>query len=111
LEKLTVEQRRMVIDYYATKLVEEWPAEMNGLEIEQRLEDAHRELAWRTNKAISSELFNNLIEFMLDYQTFDRDPAGWLNEHGWADTAPRRYYWKQHMNDMIFALINDIAGV
>lgn len=112
MEKLTVEQRRMVIDYYTTKLVEEWPAALTGQQIENRMYEAALLMEARLNRFINKYTFNNLIEFMLDQQTFDRDPAGWLNENGgWEDTAPRRYYWKQYMDDMISALINDIAGV
>lgn len=111
MEKLTVEQRRMVIEYYAQKLVEEWPAVLTGIQVESRMYEAALLMEARLNRFVNKVTFNNLIELMLDYQTFDRDPAGWLEENGWEDTAPRQYHWKQYMNDMISALINDVAGM
>lgn len=111
MEKLTVEQRRMVIDYYATKLVEEWPAVLTGEEIEKRLYEAALKLEWRLNKFVNKTTFNELIEYMLDQQSFDRDPDGWLNENGYEATEQTREYWRTHLTDMISTRINDIAGV
>lgn len=111
--KLTVEQRRMVIDYYATKLVEEWPAVMTGIEVENRLYEAALMMEHRINKFINKDSFNNLIEFMLDQQTFDRDPDGWLYENGHGDNVKPSVVedWKHYLDDMVSALINDIAGI
>ena len=109
--KLTVAQRRMVIEYYATKLVEEWPAVLTGIQVEKRVYEAALAMEWRLNKFVNKITFNNLIEFMLDQQTFDRDPDGWLNENGYEATEFTRENWKHYHNDMISALINDIAGI
>lgn len=111
MEKLTVAQRRMVIDYYATKLVEEWPAVLTGEEIEKRLYEAALQLEWRLNKFVIKPVFNNLIEFMLDQQSFDRDPQGWLHENGHEDSAKQILATKEYHEDMISSYINDIAGV
>ena len=109
--KLTVEQRRMVIEYFAQKLVEEWPAVLTGEQIEKRLYEAALKMELRLNKFVNKSTFNNLIELMLDQQTFDRDPESWLYENGYLNTSETRWYWKNHHEDMISALINDIAGI
>jgi hypothetical protein len=111
LEKLTVAQRRMVIDYYATKLVEEWPAVLFGIEIEARLYEAALKLEWRLNRFVNKTIFNQLIEHMLNEQAFDRDPEGWFNENGIEDTEANKLDWQHYFKDIISAKINDIAGV
>lgn len=111
MEKLTVEQRRMVIDYYATKLVEEWPAVLTGIEIEKRLYEAALKMEGRINKFINKYTFNELIEAMLDQQSFDRDPQGWLYENGHEDNAQQVLQTKHRFEDIISDLINQIAGV
>lgn len=111
MEKLTVAQRRMVIDYYATKLVEEWPAVITGIEIEKRLYEAALKLEWRLNRFVNKSIFNELIEFMLDQQSFDRDPEGWLDEQGFVPTSEKVFNMKHYFEDIISAKINDIAGV
>lgn len=111
MEKLTVAQRRMVIDYYATKLVEEWPAVLTGEEIEKRLYEAALKMEGRINKFINKYTFNELIEFMLDQQSFDRDPDGWLEENGWDNSNDTKLRWGYYFVDVVSARINDIAGV
>lgn len=111
MEKLTVAQRRMVIDYYATKLVEEWPAVLTGIEIEKRLYEAALKMEARLNKFVNKYTFNALIELMLDQQSFDRDPDGWLNEQGYDANDAQKWYQKNYFEDMISDRINQIAGV
>lgn len=111
MEKLTVAQRRMVIDYYATKLVEEWPQVLTGEEIEKRLYEAALKLEWRLNKFVNKSIFNRLIEHMLDQQSFDRDPDGWFNENGIEDNEANKLDWQHYFEDIISTKINEIAGV
>lgn len=101
----------MVIDYYATKLVEEWPAELTGLEVEKRLYEAALKMEGRINKFINKTEFNVLITYMLDQQSFDRDPYGWMDENGHPQTVDARWSWKVYFEDIISDRINQIAGV
>jgi hypothetical protein len=84
---LTREQRRMVIEFYATQCAAEMPSdEMPKAEFYQ---DLHREeYRLRAMKGIEKVIpevyWTDLIEELLEYQSFDRDPAGWLEENGYS---------------------------
>lgn len=83
---LTVEQRRMVVEYFATKCVEEMPSE--DMPKAEFFRDLHSE-EWRlqTMKAIEKVIpeadWSELLEWLLDYQTFDRDPESFIHERAY----------------------------
>lgn len=99
---LTVEQRRMVVEYFAIKCVEEMPSE--DMPKAEFFRDLHSE-EWRiqTMKAIEKVIpeadWSDLLEDLLEYQSFDRDPEGYMYQNHYR---PSRYTVEQvrdHLND------------
>jgi hypothetical protein len=106
---LTVEQRRMVVEYFATKCVEEMPSEDMPKAVFFR--DLHSE-EWRlqTMKAIEKVIpelsWDSLLETLLDYQSFDRDPEGWMHENDYVGTVQGM---RTTLNDEASDYINQVA--
>lgn len=97
---LTVEQRRMVVEYFATKCVEEMPSE--DMPKAEFFRDLHSE-EWRlqTMKAIEKVIpelsWDSLLETLLDYQSFDRDPEGWMDTHAYGNNTVQEM--RESLND------------
>lgn len=105
---LTVEQRRMVVEYFATKCVEEMPSEDTPKA--EFFRDLHSaEWRIRTMKAIEKvileEEWSDLLEDLLDYQSFDRNPEQWMYENGAANRARAKYI----LEDFISLHIDAVA--
>lgn len=106
---LTVEQRRMVVEYFATKCVEEMPSE--DMPMAEFYRDLHSE-EWRikTMKAIEKVIpeqdWDSLLEWLLDYQSFDRDPEIWMHERGYDHPA---HTVREYLNDQASMHIDVVA--
>lgn len=106
---LTVEQRRMVIEYFATKCVEEMPSE--DMPKAEFFRDLHSE-EWRLEamkaieRVINEDDWSRLLEELIRYQSFDRDPEGWIYENGYEDTVQRV---REYLNDEASVQINVVA--
>lgn len=108
---LTVEQRRMVVEYYATKCVEDMPSE--DMPKADFFRDLHSE-EWRlqTMKAIEKVIpefeWTSLVGWLLEYQSFDRDPEGYMHTDGlWGLNTVQSH--RDYLNDQASALINAVA--
>jgi hypothetical protein len=108
---LTVEQRRMVVEYFATKCVEEMPSE--DMPKAEFFRDLHSE-EWRlqTMKAIEKVIperdWNNLVENLLDYQSFDRNPEEYMFDKDY-DSRYTVANVRENLNDMASAHIDMAA--
>jgi hypothetical protein len=106
---LTVEQRRMVVEYFATKCVEEMPSE--DMPKAEFFRDLHSE-EWRlqTMKAIERVIPERnwmlLLEWLLDYQSFDRDPEGWKFDKGYEEPVQGV---REYLNDEASVAIDRVA--
>lgn len=86
--KLTKEQAKMVIEYFAVKAAEEAPV----TDLDWVAWDKHM---WMTNYTVSLAIervinmsdWATLLNAALDSQSFDRDPGGYLHQHGWTDST------------------------
>lgn len=107
---LTVQERRMIVEYYATKCVEEMPSE--DMPRAEFFRDLHSE-EWRLRtmkaieKVIPERAWSELLEDLLEYQTFDRDPEAYLYEN--YDDALSVESVRGHLNDMASSHINVVA--
>lgn len=108
---LTVEQRRMVVEYYATKCVEEMPSE--DAPKAEFFRDLHSE-EWRLRtmkaieKVISEDSWIGLLESLASYQIFDRDPQAYMHEQGYSVNRPS-YEVRDYLNDQASGYINEVA--
>jgi len=84
MEQLTAQQAKMVLEYFAQQAAEDAP-EHNA--------DTHM---WMTRyqaslaieRQITEEDWDALVVAMADYQSFDRDPYGYLHDRGLPSTTP-----------------------
>lgn len=84
---LTREQRRMVVEHFATQCAEDMPSDdMPDAEFYQ---DLHSE-EWRLGtmraieKVIPEQAWKHLVESISNYLSFDRDAEGWREENGYT---------------------------
>lgn len=109
--KLTQAQRRIIVEHFAEQCAQDVPAQLTGLELEHHLEWWRLKLALAMDGRKVDEIdWSILTSWVLDFQSFDRDPAGWLNEQGYDDSVSRREHWHDYLNDEISARINLVAG-
>ena len=51
--------------------------------------------------------WDSLVNHMIDLQSFDRDPAGWLNENGEDDTYKTRTTTRWNLQDAVSSAIDN----
>ena len=106
---LTVEQRRKIVEYLAGECVLTMPSE--DIAKAEFFRDLHSE-EWRlrTMKAIERVIneddWSRLLEELIRYQSFDRDPEGWIYENGYEDTVQRV---REYLDDEVSVQINVVA--
>ena len=108
-QNLTREQRRMIVEHMATECVQEMPSEdMPSAAFYRDLHSEH----WRlqTMKAIEKVFpeadWNELLERLEQYQSFDRNPEQWMDENDYEDTAESV---REYLNDEISLSIDVVA--
>lgn len=90
----------MIVEFYATKCVEEMPSE--DMPKAEFFRDLHSE-EWRlkTMKAIEKVIpeadWSELLEWLIAYQWFDRDPEGFMYQNGYDGYSPQEV--RNHLND------------
>lgn len=83
---LTREQRRMVVEFYATQCATEMPSdEMPKAEFYQDLHvEEYRLRAMKgIEKIIPEGDWADLVIELRNFQSFDRDPEGWMEQRGY----------------------------
>ena len=111
-QNLTREQRRMIVEHMATECVQEMPSE--DMPRAEFFRDLHSE-EWRIKtmkaieKVIPEDAWKDLLVGLLMYQSFDRDPDGWLEEHGYTPSPRIVFNWRDSFNNEISAAINVAA--
>lgn len=111
-QNLTREQRRMIVERMATECVQEMPSE--DMPRAEFFRDLHSE-EWRikTMKAIEKVIpeadWTELLETLLDSQSFDRDPEAWLYERGNETSPVVILAWRDHFTNHISHNIDQVA--
>ena len=105
--KLTKEQAKMVIEYFAKQAAEEAPVQ----DTTWNNWDKHMWLTCYTVSLAVERLINikdwaALVNAALDSQRFDRDPEGYLHEHGWTDSSKE---WMHDTLDDVLSMHIDTA--
>ena len=100
MEKLTAQQAKMVLEYFARQAAEDYP-------VAQRHEqDKHMWMTrYQASLAIERQITEldwvTLLNATRDLQSFDRDPAGYLNEQGILDTETHRDWELIYVTDQV----------
>lgn len=105
--KLTKNQRKMTIEYFATKCAEEMPVE--EVDQEQHFTEGHLEAQKAVSRNLNPYVWVTLVNELLDAQQLDRDPGGFLNSVGVVDTEQARESWKTYLDGEIGTLIDELA--
>lgn len=95
--KLTAQQSKMAIEYFAQQAAEDAPLE-NA--------DTHMWMTrYQASLAIERQIgewwWDSLVANMADLQSFDRDPAGYLYENGFDDTEAHRSDMDAHLKNQV----------
>jgi hypothetical protein len=112
MEQLTAQQALMVIEYFAGQAAEDAPAVHHG--DNETARDAFNKHVWLTHKAVCIALerevnahdWHGVIVNMIDLQSFDRDPEGYLNERGY--TEKDRDYMHGVLEDLVSWAIDEV---
>lgn len=102
MEKLTAQQAKMVIEYFAAQAAEDAPsvfADWRGWEKHVWMTRMQASLA--IEKQIVPLSWDSLLEAMTDWQSFDRDAGAYLCEIGYEDTAANRDLIHGRLEDLV----------
>lgn len=105
--KLTKEQAKMVIEYFSQQAAQEAPV----MDLDWKGWDSNMWL-WNYKASIAIERVLNmsdwaaLVNAQLDWQTFDRDPYGYLHQHGWTDSTED--WMRETLQDVLSAQIDTV---
>jgi hypothetical protein len=107
MNKLTKEQSKMVIEFFAQQAAQEAPV----MDLDWQNWDKH---IWMTNYtaalAIERRIHEGdwaaLVNAALDLQRFDRDPEAWLHERGELPSMNARYHYADVLQDVLSASID-----
>ena len=107
---LTREQRRQVVEFYATQCAAEMPSD--SMPKAEFFQDLHREeYRLRAMKGIEKVIpeadWTELVQEIRDSQSFERDPDAYMYARGIHHA--NKFVLKEDMNDSISALIDAAA--
>jgi hypothetical protein len=106
--KLTKEQSRMVIEYFATQAAEDAPATA----LDWANWDKHMWMTCYTaslaiERRINEHDWATLVNAAFDWQSFDRDPDAYLNERGYEEPW-QIDYMRGVLQDVLSASIDTV---
>ena len=107
--KLTKEQSRMVIEYFATQAAEDAPA----TDLAWDNWDKHMWMTCYTVSLAIERIVNikdwaTLVNAAFDWQSFDRDSAAYLYERGDEDNEHNVNYYHGMLQDILSASIDTV---
>jgi len=97
MEKLTAQQAKMVLEYFAQQAAEDAPLE-NA--------DTHMWMTrYQASLAIERQItemdWDRLVALMSDLQSFDRDPEGFVNERGYFPSRAKVLDMHHQLTDQV----------
>jgi hypothetical protein len=105
--KLTKEQAKMVIEFYAVQAAQEAPVnDTVWTEWDKHTWVTNYQTSLAIERRLNEHDWATLVNAALDYQSFDRDPAGYLYERGEDDTYKTRTTMRWTLQDVLSASID-----
>jgi hypothetical protein len=105
--KLTKEQAKMVIEFYAKQAAQEAPVnDTVWTEWDKHTWMTCYQTSLAIERKIDESFWVQLINAQLDAQLFDRDPDGYLHERGYDANDAQRWYMKGVLEDLVSVSID-----
>ena len=110
MEKLTAQQAKMVLEYFAQQAAEDYP-DTTLPEQDKHMWMTRYQCSLAIERQINEAYWETLVVTVGAYESFDRDPDGYLHQNGYKVTAEEREYTKDHLQyDVSFAIDNCFAN-
>jgi hypothetical protein len=90
MEQLTAQQAKQVIEYFAQQTAEDLPTG-SAVERDKHMWRALLTVSLAINRRVTELDWDVLVAAQIDFQSYDRDPEGWMNEHGYKDFGYYRH--------------------
>lgn len=107
LEKLTVAQAKMVIEYFSTQAAEDAPHHEDTAALDKHIWMTCYEVSLKIERKINEHDWAVLILDSMDWQSFERDPAAYLFERGDEDNEHTNNYYHEVLKDVLSASIDN----
>jgi hypothetical protein len=104
--KLTKEQSKMVIEFFAQQAAQEAPHHEDTAEWDKHIWMTNYEASLAVERKINEHDWAVLVLTAVQWQSFDRDPYGYLNERGYNDTARNAHDMKHTLQDVLSTSID-----
>jgi len=105
--KLTKEQAKMVIEYFSQQAAQDAPVkDLDWKEWDKHMWMTNYQTSLAIERVINEHDWAALVNAALDYQSFDRDAAGYLHERGEDDTEYMNNYYHEVLEDALSAHID-----
>jgi len=109
MPKLTKEQSKMAIEYFAKQAAEEAPrTDKTWVYWDRHMWMTLYTASLAIERIINMSDWAALVNAALDSQSFDRDPAGYLHERGEPDTSQNVDYMRGVLEDVLSASIDTV---
>lgn len=106
MKKLTPSQAKMVIEFYSQQAAQETPDTTDWGVWDKHMWMSNHVADLAVERLIAARDWSMLLSAQLDAQTFDRDPAGYLNDRDYNDTESERVYMQGILEDVVSAAID-----
>jgi hypothetical protein len=105
--KLTKEQAKMVIEFFSQQAAEDLPVrDSNWKAWDRHMWMTCYTVSLAIERKINEHDWATLLNAALDWQSFDRDPAGYLYERGEDDNEHTNNYYHEVLQDVLSASID-----
>lgn len=103
-QKLTEQQAKMVIEFLSEQAAQDYP-DGTFQEIEKHTWLTRYTASLAIERQITERDWEDLLNAQIVWQSFDRDPEGWLNERGFVDFG--YYKHADALKDMVSSRIDN----
>ncbi len=92
----------MVIEYFGTQAAEDAPMTTTSwTQWDKHLWMTNHKVDLAIERQVNDRDWYTVVNTMLDLQSFDRDPAGYLHERGDDDTEANRGEYDDRLKDLV----------
>jgi len=108
MPKLTKEQSRMVIEYFATQAAEDAPHHEDTVEWDKHIWMTCYTASLAVERKINEHDWAVMVLAAMDWQSFERDGAAYLYERGDDDNEHNVNYYYETLQDVLSASIDTV---
>ena len=104
MKKLTAQQAKMVLEYFAQQAAEDAPLE----NADTHMWMTRYQASLAIERKIGDWWWDSLVANMSDLQSFDRDPEGYLHEAGFQPNAQNAFDMEDHLKRQVSWAIDNV---